>query len=321
MSPQSEGFRRRLHRNMMLSREFETGLADAWFEPDHPIPGALYLAVGHEPVAVGVCEHLRATDALCSGHRPIHHAVAKGVDLRRLAAEIFGRAGGLSGGRGGCCHLIDSEHKFSTTGMVGGGAPEAVGRAFASARAGTGDVAIAFFGEGAVNQGVLLESLNLAAVWKAPVIFVCEDNEWAISVPGEQSRTVEDLSDRAAGFGIPGIFIDRNDPEVVYERLEEPIRRARAGEGPSFVHAKTLSMYPHGIADPPEWRPVEEDERARQLDGLRAYEQRLQDEGVLSDEGIAATKAETKSLVDDAIEFARASPPADATEALKHVFL
>ena len=206
-----------LYRVMVLSRTFEEAILREYHADKKPafdigaglVPGEMHLSAGQEPVAAGVCAHLRAEDAVTATHRPHHIAIAHGVDLDKMTAEIFGREGGLGHGRGGHMHLFDPAVHFSCSGIIAEGLPPALGQAFAFARAGSDRVAVAFTGEGAANQGAFHESLNLAALWKLPVVFVIEDNDWAISVPRGVSTAIASNADRAAAYGIPGQRIDR----------------------------------------------------------------------------------------------------------------
>jgi pyruvate dehydrogenase E1 component alpha subunit len=178
----------------------------------------MHLSSGQEPVAAGVCAHLRRTDAVTATHRPHHVAIAHGVDMDRMAAEIFGRETGLGRGRGGHMHLFDPSTQFSCSGIIAEGLPPALGQAFAFKRAGTDSIAVAITGEGAANQGAFHESVNLAALWQLPVVFVVEDNDWAISVPRRASTAISSNASRAAAYGIPGMRIEDNDVEAVHGR-------------------------------------------------------------------------------------------------------
>jgi len=192
-----------------------------------PVPGEMHLAAGQEPVAVGICAHLKLEDTVVGTHRPHHFAIAKGVPLDKMTAEMFGKVTGLGKGKGGHMHLFDPEHKFSCSGLIGASLPPACGAGLAAKKMGKDWVAVAFFGEGAANQGAVHESLNLAALWKLPVIFVCEDNKWAISVPKTSATSVEWVADRASAYGMPGIKVLHNDALEVYEAVAPAIERAR----------------------------------------------------------------------------------------------
>ena len=193
----------------------------------------MHLAAGQEPVAAGVCAHLNTDDAITGPHRPHHWAIAHGIDLDRMAAEIYGRESGLGRGKGGHMHLFDPVTHFSCSGIIAEGYPVSCGQAFAFKRQGTGRVSVAAAGEGAANQGAFHESLNLAALWRLPVVFVIEDNDWAISVPRSSSTAVASNAERAAGYGIPGVRVEGNDVEAVYEAAARPW----PGRGPDRVRA------------------------------------------------------------------------------------
>ena len=224
-----------MYETMLLSRRFEETIEKIYLEGKTPrfdmaagpIPGEMHLSNGQEPVAVGVCAHLEADDIVTATHRPHHQAIAKGVDLNEMAAEIFGKATGLSGGRGGHMHLFDPRVNFACSGIIAQGMGPAVGAAMAARLRGTDDVAVAFIGEGAANQGAFHETLNLAAVWKAPVIFVIEDNAYGISVSKRQATAVEGNAERAAAYGMPGHFVPDNDPDEVFKVAGQAIERAR----------------------------------------------------------------------------------------------
>ena len=214
-----------LYQQMLIIRAFEETMVQVYTEGKTPVfdigggtvPGEMHLAAGQEPVAVGVCAHLRSSDTVTGPHRAHHFAIAKGVDLKKMAAEIFGKETGLGKGKGGHMHLFDPAVKFGCSGIVGAGMPPAVGAALAAKMLDRDDIAVAFFGEGAANQGAFHESLNLAARWKLPVIFVCEDNSYAISVPKAVVDRHRRNADRAQSYGIPGVAVHENDVIAVYE--------------------------------------------------------------------------------------------------------
>ena len=245
------------------------------------VPGEMHLSAGQEPVAAGVCAHLTADDAVTATHRPHHLAIAHGVDLRRMTAEIFGRETGLGRGRGGHMHLFDPATHFSCSGIIAEGYPPALGQAFAFRRRGSDRVAVAVTGEGAANQGAFHESLNLAALWGLPVVFVVEDNDWGISVPRSASTSVSSNADRAAAYGIPGERVEDNDVEAVYAAAGRAVARARAGRGPSLVEVHTLRMWGHFEGDAQGYRT---DLDGVTRDPIPRYEQVLRDAGLLDDD-------------------------------------
>jgi acetoin:2,6-dichlorophenolindophenol oxidoreductase subunit alpha len=278
----------------------------------------MHLSAGQEPVAAGVCAHLRSGDAVTATHRPHHIAIAHGVDLDKMTAEIFGREGGLGHGRGGHMHLFDPAVHFSCSGIIAEGLPPALGQAFAFQRRGSDAVAVAVTGEGAANQGAFHESLNLAALWKLPVVFVVEDNDWAISVPRDASTAIASNAGRAAAYGIPGQRIEDNDVEAIYTAAGDAVTRARAGEGPTLLEVHTLRMWGHFEGDPQAYRPDLAEVPDR--DPIPAYEARLTEAGVLDAAAIIAIREEASARVEKAIEFAKSSPIPAPETARDYVF-
>ncbi|HET6697548.1 MAG TPA: thiamine pyrophosphate-dependent dehydrogenase E1 component subunit alpha, partial [Nocardioidaceae bacterium] len=249
----STAARLNLLETMVLCRTYEEAILREYHADKGPgfdigkglVPGEMHLSAGQEPVAAGICAHLTGDDAVTATHRPHHLAIAHGVDLRRMTAEIFGRETGLGRGRGGHMHLFDPDTHFSCSGIIAEGYPPALGQAFAFQRRGSDRVAVAVTGEGAANQGAFHESLNLAALWSLPVVFVVEDNDWAISVPREGSTAVRSNAARAAAYGMPGERVEDNDVEAVYEAAKKAVARARAGQGPSLIEVHTLRLWGH----------------------------------------------------------------------------
>jgi len=319
---------REMHRQMVRSRIFEETLVGVYMEGKTPafdiaagpVPGEMHLSSGQEPVAAGVCAHLRPTDAVTATHRPHHQALAHGVDMKKMAAEIFGKETGLGHGKGGHMHLFSKEPAFGCSGIVGEGIPTAVGHALAFKKMGRDDIAVAFFGEGAANQGAFHESLNLAALWGLGVVFVCEDNAWAISVAKEKATAIANNSDRAAAYGIPGVLIPDNDPVAVYEAAGEAVARARRGAGPSLIEVKTDRLLGHFQGDAQAYRTAEQIAELEDRDAIRTYEARLAESGVLSEEQAAEVWASCRAEVEEAIAFARSSPAPAPEAALEHVF-
>jgi TPP-dependent pyruvate/acetoin dehydrogenase alpha subunit len=317
-----------MHYQMVRIRLFEETLQKVYFEGKTPafdiaagpVPGEMHLAAGQEPVAVGVAANLRPTDAVTATHRPHHIALAHGMDMKRLAAEIFGKDTGLGHGKGGHMHLFDSATNFGCSGIIAEGMPTAVGHALAFKKLARDDVAVSFFGEGAANQGAFHESLNLAALWTLPVVFVCEDNAWAISVPKDKACAIANNSDRAAAYGIPGVLIPDNDPVAIYEAAAEAVGRARRAGGPSLIEVKTDRLFGHFEGDPQVYRTKEEMALLQERDALRAFERRLIDTGVLTTTTAQAAWDRARAEVDEAIEFARSSPYPEPPAALQHVF-
>jgi TPP-dependent pyruvate/acetoin dehydrogenase alpha subunit len=319
---------RELHRQMVRARVFEETIQKAYLEGKTPafdiaagpVPGEMHLAAGQEPVAAGVCAHLRPSDAVTATHRPHHVALAHGMDMSKLAAEIFGKDTGLGHGKGGHMHLFDAETNFGCSGIIAEGMPTAVGAALAFKKQGRDDVAVSFFGEGAANQGAFHESINLAALWQLPVVFVCEDNTWAISVPKDKATAIPNNSDRAVAYGIPGALIADNEVVAVFEAAGEAIARARRGDGPSLIEVQTDRLLGHFEGDPQVYRPAEELEKLQARDAIRRFEEQLVAKGVMTTDETAGVWAAARAEVDEAIEFARTSPYPEPASALDHVF-
>ena len=317
-----------MHRQMVRIRIFEETIQKIYMEGKTPafdiaagpIPGEMHLAAGQEPVAAGVCIHLRPSDAVTATHRPHHVALAHGMDMKKLAAEIFGKDTGLGHGKGGHMHLFDPVTHFGCSGIIGEGIPTAVGHALAFKKLGKDDIAVSFFGEGAANQGSFHESLNLAALWDLGVVFVCEDNAWAISVAKATATAIANNSDRAAAYGIPGVLIPDNDPDAIFEAAREAVARARAKKGPTLIEVKTDRLLGHFEGDPQLYRTKEEMEKLQKRDALKHYEQQLIKAGTLTTESAEQVWKAGRAEVDAAIEFARKSPYPEPDAALLHVF-
>lgn len=285
-----------------------------------PVPGEMHLSAGQEPVAVGVCAHLHDQDTVVGTHRPHHFAIAKGVPLNPMTAEMFGKATGLGQGKGGHMHLFDPAHKFSCSGIIGASLPPACGAALAAKKLGKDWVAVAFFGEGASNQGSFHESLNLAAIWNLPVVFVCEDNKYAISVEKTESTSVAWNSDRAAGYGMPGVRVGENDAVAVYEVAGAAVERARSGQGPTLIEVKTDRYKGHFQGDGEAYRASNEVAELKKNDPIPRLATQLRQMGLLDDASDLALRARVNERVASAYEFARSSPYPKPEDALKHVF-
>ena len=315
------------YKEMVRIRTYESALqanyhadkAPAWDIGAGLIPGEMHLAAGQEPVAVGLCANLVQGDAITGPHRPHHLALAKGVDMKAMTAEIYGRDTGLSHGKGGHMHLFDPSQHFSCSGIIAQGYPVAVGQAFAFARRGTDNVAVAVAGEGAANQGAFHEALNLASMWKLPVIFIIEDNDWAISVARELATPIKDGSLRAVAYGMPAQRVEGNDVETIYEACKVAVERARAGGGPTLLEIHTTRLFGHFEGDAQAYRGDELAE-AQGNDPIPAYESRLVKQGVLDEAQVAAIKDEASAEVEAAIAYAKASPEPKPSDVYLHVF-
>ncbi len=314
---------------MVLSRGYEERLAAAYMEgktplfnmANGPLPGEMHLSNGQEPCAVGVCAHLGADDVITATHRPHHIAIAKGVDLQAMTAEIFGKKAGLSGGRGGHMHIFDPKVNFACSGIIAQGMGPAAGAALARKLRGEPGVAVAFIGEGAANQGAFHEVMNIAALWKLPFVCVIEDNAWGVSVAKSQSTAVARNDVRAAAYGIPGVYVPGNDPYAIYAAAGEAIARARAGGGPTLIEIETWRLAGHFMGDVEGYRPAGEKEALFARDPIPAMRQRMIAEKTATAEDVVALEAEAKATLDEVFNFARAAAEPQPEEALEKVFV
>jgi pyruvate dehydrogenase E1 component alpha subunit len=316
-----------MYEAMAKARYYEDTMAAAYMEGKSPkfdigagpVPGEMHLAAGQEPCAAGVCAHLRPEDAVTATHRPHHIAIAKGVDLKKMTAEIFGKKAGLAGGRGGHMHLFDPKVNFACSGIIAEGMGPATGAALAAKLRGSNAIAVSFLGEGAANQGAFHEALNLAAEWKLPVLFVIEDNHWAISVPKDKSTAIAKNSVRSTAYGIDGVYVADNDPIAVFDKAGEAIKKARAGGGPTLMEIETYRYYGHFQGDPEVYRPKGEVAALKAKDPIERLRKAMLGDGVTAAEADAAL-ARAKADVDAAFAFARSSAYPAPEEALQHVF-
>ena len=306
---------RQMYDNMVTARYYEERLQEEYLEGKQPafdisagpIPGELHLAAGHEASGAGVCQHLRDSDTVTAPHRPHHIAIAKGVDLKRMTAEIFGRESGLAKGKGGHMHLFDPAVNFACSGIIAQGCPPAVGAAMAARKRNTDDVAVAFLGEGAIDQGGFFESLNLASVHDLPAVFVIEDNDWAISMPKDRVTDVQDGSRRADGFSMPGVRVDFDDAVAVFEVAEEAVGRARAGNGPTLIEVQVHRRMGHFMGDPQAYRSDEDEAWALAHDSIPRLADDLRDHGV-EDVELEEIRERAETRVDEAIDWAKDQP-------------
>jgi pyruvate dehydrogenase E1 component alpha subunit len=287
------------------------------------MPGFLHLYVGQEAVAAGVMSTLRDSDQITSTHRGHGHAVAKGANFRQMFAELYGKSTGYCHGRGGSMHINDLEiGMLGANGIVGGGIPIAVGAAFASVYRQDGGVAAAFFGDGGSNIGSFHEAANMAAVLNLPVLLVCENNGYAEFTAQADHMKIKDVADRAAGYGIPGVIVDGMDAVAVHQTTLAAVERARAGEGPTLIEAKTYRFYDHqgvkGLRIP--YRSQDEVDIWKARDPIAMLERRAIDEGLMQQAECTAMWETTHAEVADAIAFAEASPEPDAADLLQDVY-
>jgi pyruvate dehydrogenase E1 component alpha subunit len=285
------------------------------------LPGFIHLYAGQEAVAVGVCAHLNLDDYIASTHRGHGHCIAKGVDVRRMKAEIMGREGGCCRGKGGSMHISDtSVGMLGANGVVAAGVPHAVGAALSAKTRGTRQVAVSFVGDGGVNQGVFHESLNLAAMLELPVVFVIENNGYALATPVEYTTKLENLSERARGYGIPGVTVDGTDVFAVYEAAGEAVARARAGGGPTLLECKTCRYYGHFEGDPTAYRSREEEQEYRKRDCLKQFRETVLRAKLLEPAELDKIEQKARTLIEEAGRFAEQSPFPKPETCLDDVF-
>lgn len=283
--------------------------------------GTMHLSIGQEASPTGVCMALEISDQITSTHRGHGHCVAKGADLMRMVAELLGKENGYCGGRGGSMHIADVETgNLGANGIVGGGIPIAIGAALASKMMKKGTIAVSFFGDGAMNEGAFHEAANLAAIWKLPVILVCENNKYGMSSSTELAFAIDNLSERGLGYGIPGYTVDGNDVAAVYEATEVAVKRAKAGEGPTLLEFVTYRWKGHSRSDKNLYRTKEEIDEWKKKDPILFFEHVVRDKGLLSDEEIAEVHAQATSQVIAAVNEAMKGKPADPATLLDAVF-
>lgn len=285
--------------------------------------GVGHSSAGQEAVPSGICAHLTDQDYLGSTHRGHGHCIAKGVDPRTMMAELFGKATGTCHGRGGSFHIADfSKGMIGANGIVVSSVPVATGAALSAKLRKTDQVAVAFFGDGGLNQGALYESMNLASIWKLPVLFVCENNRYAESTPFEYATAVADPTLRAQGFNMPGLTCDGQDVFSVYETAEKAVARARAGEGPSFIVADTYRYGGHFIGDNTlRYRSKEEEEHYKSQDCLKRFRERVVKEKLLAPGDITDIDARVQDRMDKAVKFAEESPFPQPSDLLANVYV
>jgi len=309
-----------IYERMALIRAFEERVAKLF--ADGRIPGFVHLYPGEEAGAVGVCSHLNDGDYITSTHRGHGHCIAKGVPIGEMMAELFGRSGGSCKGKGGSMHIADvSRGMLGANGIVGGGPPLAAGAGLTAKVLGTGAVAVCFFGDGAAEQGTTHEAMNLAAIWKLPVVFVCENNQFAESTPVSYHCAATSIADRAASYNIPGFSVDGYDVIAVYEAGGEAIARARRGDGPALIEPKTWRYFGHFEGDQVTYRTAEQTAAYREHDPLTTFAKQAGERGLLTEEDVDSIHQNAEREVDEAIAIAEASPLPAPDEALTDVYV
>jgi len=308
-----------VYRTMRSIREFEERVHAEFATGE--IPGFVHLYAGEEASAVGVCSNLDDRDTIASTHRGHGHCIAKGVDVSEMMAEIYGRKTGSCRGKGGSMHIADlSKGMLGANGIVGGGPPLICGTALAAKIKGTGGVSVAFFGDGASNQGTTLESMNLASVWNLPAIFIAENNGYAEATSSTWSVASDNIADRAAGFGMPGVIVDGFDFFAVYETASEAVSRAREGGGPTLIEMKFTRYFGHFEGDQQTYRAGEVEHARAELDCLKRFAARVIETGELARSDLDAVDAEVATMIDKAVDEAKAAPLPTEADLLTDVY-
>jgi pyruvate dehydrogenase E1 component alpha subunit len=311
----------KLYRTMVTIRRFEErGIPETG---QRRMSASVHSSAGQEAVPTGICAHLTHQDYMASTHRGHGHCIAKGVDPKLMMAELFGRVTGPNKGKGGSMHIADmSKGMLGTNGVVAASVPLAVGAALTSKLQKLGRVAVAFFGDGGANQGVLHECMNLASVWKLPVVFCCENNGYAESTPVEYSLSVANVSDRAAGYNMPGFHVDGMDVFAVFDAAGEAIGRARRGEGPALMECRTYRYYGHTVFDNPRtYRTEEEESFWRSRDPLKLFREKVVPQNIITAQELDQIDREVEQLIDEAIRFADTSPTPDLPQLYDDVYV
>ncbi len=317
-----------LYSTMVKSRHYEEKIRELYLNDKKPlfsiaagkIPGEMHLSAGQEPAAAWMAVLLRKDDFVYSTHRPHHTAISKGVDLNKMTAEIMGRTTGLGKGKGGHMHLFDTEVNFACAGIVGSSFPPAIGVALSFKLDKKDNVAVAFGGDGSLNQGMLMESMNLASLWKLPVIFVIENNDWAISVNVKDSTPLKHDSDRALGFNMPGIYVSGNDPVKMYEVAKVAIENARTGNGPTLISMDTYRYYGHFEGDPELYRPKNEVPELMKKDPISLLRETLLKNKIVGNDELEMIENSAMEEINQAISYAENSPIPAGKDALEDVY-
>jgi TPP-dependent pyruvate/acetoin dehydrogenase alpha subunit len=296
-----------IYLRMRRIRDFESAASRLFAEGK--IYGFAHLYLGEEAIAPAVCECLRDDDYITSTHRGHGHIIAKGGDINLMMAELFGRYTGYCKGKGGSMHIADRDKGIlGANGIVGAGQPISCGAGLSIKIRKTDQVCVCFFGDGSTNQSTFHESLNLASIWKLPIVFVCENNHYGISMSQDRHQAIKDIADRGAAYNIPGVSVDGNDPMAVYEAAEEAVARARAGKGPTLIECKTYRQHGHFEGDPATYKPKEEQAAWMAKDPMPRYSKFLVENGVMTQAEIDDVDKKVAGEIDAAIKFADAQP-------------
>ncbi|WP_353642336.1 thiamine pyrophosphate-dependent dehydrogenase E1 component subunit alpha [Mesorhizobium sp. WSM2239] len=314
-----EQLRQVLHK-MYLIRRFEEGAEECYTRG--LIHGTMHLSIGQEASAMGVCMPLGNDDYITSTHRGHGHCIAKGAEVKKMFAEFFGKTTGYCKGRGGSMHIADvAKGNLGANGIVAGGIPIAVGAALSAKRMKTGKVVVSFFGDGANNEGAFHEALNMASIWKLPVVFVCENNGYGMSTSTERSTAVKNIAERAAAYSMPGVIVNGNIFSEVAEASHRAVERARVGEGPTLIESKTYRHRGHSKSDRNRYRTKEEiEDWMSNRDPITLFENELQECGIIDRKGVEAIREAVRQEIADGIQFAKDSPSPDVRDIENYVY-
>ncbi|MCB2292599.1 thiamine pyrophosphate-dependent dehydrogenase E1 component subunit alpha [Clostridium algoriphilum] len=308
-----------MYKTMLKIRKFEEVAIQG--SAEGKIPGFIHLYIGEEAIATGVCSNLREDDYITSTHRGHGHIISKGADIKLMMAELFGKATGICKGRGGSMHICDaSKGILGANGIVGAGHDLVLGAGLSAQYRGTDQVAICFFGDASTNQGTFHESLNLASVWKLPIVYVCENNGYGISMSQKRHMAITDVANRGASYNIPGVVVDGNDVLAVSQVAADAIKRAREGKGPTIVECKTYRQRGHFEGDPGTYKPTEEQAAWVKKDPIPRFEKYMLEKEILSEKGIKEIQADIDIIIKEALEFAENSPWPEVESALTDVY-
>jgi pyruvate dehydrogenase E1 component alpha subunit len=306
---------------MVKIRYFESNVEKKFLAGE--IPGFVHLYIGEEATGTGVISNLTHKDYIETTHRGHGHTIAKGADLKKMMAEIFGKKAGFCKGKGGSMHIADfSVGMLGANGIVGGGYTLATGAGLACKMQKRKDISVVFFGDGASNRGTFHEAANMAAVWDLPVLFVCENNQWASTTPYQTTTSVADIADRAQGYGMPGVIVDGNDVFAVYEAAKDLIEKIRKGSGPALLECKTYRLKGHFVGDPERYRTKEEVKKVQdETDPIVRFEKRVLDEKVMTENELEEIRKKVEKEVDEAIQFAEEAPEPDPSELYQDLYV
>jgi pyruvate dehydrogenase E1 component alpha subunit len=308
------------YEQMLLMRKFEEKTGQLYGQ--QKIRGFCHLYIGQEAVLAGAMSVMKQEDSMITAYRDHAHALAKGVEPKAIMAEMYGKITGCSKGKGGSMHMFDkSKHFYGGHGIVGGQVPLGAGVAFAEKYKGTEFVNISYMGDGAVRQGALTETFNMAALWKLPVIFICENNGYAMGTSVERTTIQTDIYKLGLPYGIPSSAVDGMDPAAVHVAMDEAISRARAGEGPTFLEMRTYRFKGHSMSDPQKYRTKEELESYKAKDPIEMTKQTIVEKAYADDKWFEDMDAKIKAIVDEAVQFAEESPYPDASELYTDVYV